>query len=121
MIVMISVLFLAMADPNDPAIYCHGYLQMMCDGWLRRPVVEYYRSPPAKHAAGKIHLTASDGTPETVVETVRLDRMDLQSFGRYAETYDGGLKIKPKPLSASPPMTLEDVAMFMELFMKETE
>ena len=108
-------------DPNDPAAYCHGYLEMLCAKWMERPVVEYYRGPPNVHVPGKVHLTVSNGTPETVLKTVRLDVMDLGAFARYAEKHPGGLKSRPRPPSAPHKLTIAELAMFAEiLFMTET-
>jgi len=121
-IMLISLIF---ADPNtllldEPSTYCHGYLQMICDGWMQRPSVELYRGPPNVHVSGKLHLAISDGTPETIIKTVQLGVMDLDAFARYAKKHPGGLKSKPQPPPSAPPVMsrLEAIAMFMELFME---
>ncbi len=51
-------------------------------------------------------------------------KANLPDYGIVAAYHPGGLKSKPKPPKpppAPPPMKLEDIAMFMQIFMKETE
>ena len=132
MLIQVCVMMLVMSQPNilpdpnalplnEPATYCHGYLQMICGAWMLEPIVELYYGP-AEHISDKLHLERSDGKTETIVRTVRLGKMDMLKFGEYAAHHPGGLKRKPPPIPPpSSPSKLEVLAIFAELLFMEND